>query len=122
MSDKTILIIEDSYSSQLLLEHTLRFAGYKSQLALNVNEAIKLIKDKIPDLIILDLNMPELSGFDFLEMKGKLNIEKIPVIVVSALDSHESIQHSKDLGVSCFISKPVKLDLVVEKVKSLIGD
>lgn len=117
---RTILIIEDSYTSLVLMQDTFRLEGYETQLAVGVKEAIELINKKIPDLIILDLNMPEISGYDFLGMKKQLRIERVPVIVVSALDSPESIQKAKDLGASEFISKPVKLKLVIEKVKALI--
>ncbi len=117
---RTILIIEDSYTSLVLMQDTFRLEGYETQLAVGVKEAIELINKKIPDLIILDLNMPDISGYDFLGMKKQLKIERIPVVVVSALDSPESIQRAKDLGASEFIRKPVKLKLVIEKVKALI--
>ena len=74
MDTKTILIIEDSYTSLLLLENTLKLEGYETQLALSVKEAIELITKQIPDLIILDLNMPEISGYDFLNMRDQLKI------------------------------------------------
>lgn len=118
---KTVLIIEDSYTSLVLMQDTFRLEGYETQLAVGVKEAIELINKKIPDLIILDLNMPEINGYDFLGMKEELKIERVPVIVVSALDSPESIQRAKALGASEFISKPVKLKLVIDKVKALIG-
>ena len=120
MDQKTILIVEDSYSSLLLMDHTLRFSGYLTQLASGVKEAIEIIHSKIPDLIILDLNMPEITGYDFLKMRDDLNIKKIPVIVVSALDSQDSIDYAKGLGASYLIPKPVKLDLVNEKIKELL--
>ena len=120
MKNKTILIIEDSYTSFLLIAETLKFEGYETQLANDVKEALTLIDKKIPGLIILDLNMPEITGYDFLRMRNQLKIEKVPIIVVSALDSPESINQAKSLGASDFIPKPVKLNLVVEKVKALI--
>jgi DNA-binding response OmpR family regulator len=120
MDKKTILIIDDSYSSLLLMDYALKKEGYNTQVALNVQEAIEVIKKNIPDLIILDLNLPEISGYDFLRMKVEVKIEGIPIIVVSALDSHDSVQLSKNLGASDFISKPINLDLVNEKIKALI--
>ena len=120
MDRKTILIVDDSYTSLLLMDNTLRFAGYSSQLALSVQEAIDLIRGKIPDLIILDLNLPEVSGYDFLKMRDDLNIAKIPVIVVSALDSLDSIQYAKELGAVDFVSKPIKIDLVLNMIASYL--
>ena len=121
MENKTILIIEDSYTSYLLLAETLKFEGYETLFAEDVKKALSLIVEKTPDLIILDLNMPEITGYDFLKMRGQLGIENVPIIVISALDSTESINKVKSLGASDFVPKPVKLSLVVEKVKSLIA-
>jgi len=120
MDKKTILIIEDSYSSLLLMDYTIKGEGYDTQLAMDVKEAKEVIKKKKPDLIILDLNLPEISGYDFLKMKVEVKIEKTPIIIVSALDSPESIQLSKNLGASDFIAKPIKLDLIIEKIKALL--
>jgi len=120
MDQKTILIVEDSYSSLLLMDHSLRLAGFLTQLASGVKEAVEIIQGKIPDLIILDLNMPEITGYDFLKMRDDLNIKQVPVIVVSALDSQDSIEYAKGLGASYFIPKPVKLDLVNQKIRELL--
>ena len=120
MSKKRILIIEDSFTSFLLITETLKFEGYETLLAETVKEAITTINKEPPDLIILDLNMPEVTGYDFLKMRKELKIETIPIIVISAMDSPLSIQQAKAMGASEFISKPVKLDMVIEKVKSLI--
>ncbi len=119
-NNKTILIVEDSYTSFLLLAETLRFEGYETELASDVKEALNLISKKIPDLILLDLNMPEITGYDFLKMRDQLNIGDVPIIVISALDTPESISLTKELGASDFIPKPISLSLVVDKVKSLI--
>jgi DNA-binding response OmpR family regulator len=119
-AQKTILIVEDSYTSFLLLAETLRFEGFEAQMASDVKEALKLISKQVPDLILLDLNMPEITGYDFLKMRDQLNISNVPIIVISALDSPESVNKTKSLGAADFISKPVSLGLMVEKVKSLI--
>ena len=118
--NKNILIIEDSYTSFLLLAETMKFEGFEAHMAADVKEAIGLIEKEIPDLILLDLNMPELTGYDFLKMRDELKIQHVPVIVISALDSRESIEKTLALGASDFIPKPVKLNLLVEKVKALI--
>ncbi|MFO7658028.1 MAG: response regulator, partial [Bacteroidales bacterium] len=69
---------------------------------------------------LLDLMMPNISGFDFLKMKSELNLESIPVIVVSAFDSPESVQKAKELGINEFIPKPYKIDHIVEVVNKYI--
>jgi CheY-like chemotaxis protein len=71
MPDKTILIIDDSNTSVLLMDYALKHAGYKTLPTFSVKEALSRMKKTDPDLIILDLSMPEISGFDFLSMIRK---------------------------------------------------
>jgi len=117
---KRILVIEDSLTSLLLIDHALKKEGYEIKLASSINEAIKSIKVRAPEIIVLDLNMPGLTGYDFLEMRKQMNIEKVPVIVVSALDSQESIARTKALGVTEFMAKPLKVEMFLAKIKALI--
>jgi DNA-binding NtrC family response regulator len=119
---KKILIIDDSNTALLLMEYALKESGYETQVASTVKEALRLIGINIPDLIMLDLSMPEISGFDFLEMKSELHIEKIPIIIVSAYDSLESIEKTRSLGAVDFIAKPIKLDAMMEKIRQFLKE
>ncbi len=118
--NKTILIIDDSSTSLMLLEYSLKSAGFNPVLASSVSEARKILSKSKPVLILLDLFMPKVSGYDFLKMKSELKIKDIPVIVVSAYNSSESIQLTMDLGASEFIAKPFKIEHVVETVKRYV--
>jgi len=119
-STKSILCIDDSNTTLMLLEHVLTGAGYKVVLASNIDEALNQIRTQSPDLILLDLSMPDISGYDFLKMRVELNIEKIPVIIISAFDSKESISSTKELGAVEFISKPIKINKVLETIASYL--
>jgi len=114
---KKILIIDDSNTALVLMEYALKEAGYISLVASSVKEATHLIASQLPDLILLDLSMPEISGYDFLKMKGELHIDHIPIIIVSAYDSIESIELTRNLGAVDFIAKPIRLDAMMEKIK-----
>lgn len=118
---KKILCIDDSNTSLLLLGYTLTNAGYKPISATNVEEAIQIIKSETPDLILLDLSMPEVSGYDFLKMRSDLEIESIPIIVISAYDSRESVKSTQDLGATDFITKPIKIEFVLQKIKQYLA-
>jgi CheY-like chemotaxis protein len=118
---RKILCIDDSNTALLLLEYALGEEGYETLLAASVNEAIKLVGSQKPDLILLDLSMPEISGYDFLKMRNQLKIEDVPVIIISAYDSKDSIASTRNLGAVDFISKPIKIDSVVEKIKSIFN-
>jgi DNA-binding response OmpR family regulator len=114
---KTILIIDDSNTTLILLEWTLKNEGYKILIAPSVEEARKIIDKNKPDLILLDLFMPEVSGYDFLKMKGELDINEIPIIVVSAYDNKESVNLTRDLGAAEFVPKPFNIQNIVDTVK-----
>ena len=118
--NKTILIIDDSNTSLVLLEWTLKEEGYNTLLAASVAEARKIIMTKKPDLILLDLFMPEVSGYDFLKMKSDLNIKEVPIIILSAYDSPESVKQTLDLGANEFMAKPFNLKQIVQTIKKYL--
>jgi DNA-binding NtrC family response regulator len=117
---KKILIIDDSNTALLLMEYALKEAGYISLAASNVKEATKLMEKHSPDLILLDLSMPEISGYDFLKRKNELHIDHIPIIIVSAYDSVESIELTRNLGAVDFIAKPIRLDAMMDKINTYL--
>lgn len=117
---KKILCIDDSSTALILLDYALNEAGYQVISANNVEEAIQHIKAQIPDMILLDLSMPSISGYDFLKMKDQLNLGKVPIIVISAYDSPESIETSQKLGAVDFISKPIKIEMILAKINSYL--
>ena len=85
---KTILVVEDEASLRVLLEHELIEMGYAVLLSANGKEAIKAIRKKTPDLVILDIMMPEMDGLETL--REILNEEKkIPVIINSAYSHYK---------------------------------
>jgi DNA-binding response OmpR family regulator len=118
---KSILIIDDSNSALLLMDWILQNEGYETFAVPGVKEGIEVLKDHSPDLIILDLQMPVISGYDFLKMKNSMAIEKVPVIIVSAVDSKDSVDLTKNLGANDFIAKPLKPKLLIELVKKYLG-
>ncbi len=118
---KNILCIDDSNTALLLLEHALGEAGFEAVLATSVEQAIGIIDTQKPDLVILDLSMPEVSGYEFLQMRKQLKIEDVPVVVISAFDSKDTIDTVRNLGAADFISKPIKIDSVIEVIKKFLG-
>lgn len=118
---KSILIIDDSSTALILLEWSLRQEGYDTFIAASVAEAQRIILRNKPDLILLDLFMPEISGYDFLKMKPELNLQDVPVIVVSAYDNKESVKLTLDLGAAEFLSKPFTVAKVAAMVKKYLG-
>jgi len=119
---KTILVIDDSSTNIILLEAVLSSKGYTIATALSAKEAFHLITKSLPDLILLDLLMPRINGFDFLkEIKINEHTRKVPVIVVSALTDSDNIQKVINLGAIDFVKKPVDIQKLVEMVQKVIS-
>jgi len=118
--NKTILIIDDSATTLILLEWSLKEKGYDTQLAASVNEAQNAIRIKKPDLILLDLSMPVVSGYDFLKMRSELSLQETPIIVVSAFDDKESLKLVKDLGATEFIAKPFTISNILASLEKYL--
>jgi len=120
-NEKNILVVDDSTTNIVLLEAILDEKGYKIYTALNVKEAYSIIAKHHPDLILLDLLMPKISGFDFLkEIKKNKNTKDTPVIIVSALADEENIERILNMGAVDFVKKPIDLQYLVNKVESLL--
>ncbi len=122
MSEKNILVIDDSSTNVVLLNAVLAQHGYEVTSALNAQEAYKLVDRQKPDLILLDLLMPEISGFDFLEqIKKDRDLQDIPVVIVSAVGTKENIRQTMEMGAVHFISKPVNVDELLNTVSRLLS-
>jgi two-component system, cell cycle response regulator DivK len=116
-----ILVVDDSTTNIVLLEAILDEKGYHIDTALNAKEAFASITKQPPDLILLDLLMPKISGFDFLEQLRNNEVTKnTPVIVVSALTDEENVNKIMGMGAIDFVKKPIDLQYLVEKVDSVL--
>ena len=121
MSKKiSVLIVEDDKSIMNAYKYKFDEVGFKVMVANNGDEALRLIKKNIPDIILLDILMPVKDGFETLvELKQNKNWQKIPVIVASNLGEEKDIAKAFKLGADEYIVKS-KLSLgdLVEKIKA----
>jgi len=116
-----ILVIDDSTTNVVLLEAVLDGKGYNINTALNAKEAYKILAGEDHDLILLDLLMPKISGFDFLEEFRKDDKNKdVPVIVISAVTDKVTVDKIMEMGATDFIKKPVDIGNLVEKVQTYL--
>ena len=117
--EKKILVVDDSNTNVVLLEAVLASKGYGTLKALSVEEAIKILSRETPGLILLDLLMPKVNGYEFLvNIKRNESTRNIPVIIISAVTDTREIQKSKMLGADDYIEKPVNLDVLLTKIES----
>ncbi len=119
---KNVLIIEDDRFLSSLIKARLEKDGFSTPQAFDGEEGIGALKKEKPDLIVLDLIMPKVSGFEVLEaisLDPQLN--KIPVVILSNLAQDSDIEKAKSLGATeYFVKVRVSIDDLVNKVKNII--
>jgi CheY-like chemotaxis protein len=121
-SNPVILVIDDSNTNVVLLEAILSGMGYLIETAMSVKEANQIMAKQLPDLILLDLLMPKVNGYDFLkEIKADEKTMNIPVLVISAVTDAENIRKTLAMGAVDYIKKPVDIQTLVEKVKVILN-
>jgi len=121
---KKILIIEDEEILLNLLKNKLSEIGYEVSIAKDGVTGLKAIKEIVPDLILLDLIMPEMGGFELLEKRQEdESIKGIPIIIISNSGQPVELDKAKRLGVSDWLIK-TEFDPreVIEKVVAQIGE
>ncbi len=111
---KSILVVDDDQSLRELLRLHLTNAGYEVNTASDGIEAGYAVLRSPPDLIITDVNMPHMDGYQFIEaLKSDKTLPSIPVIFLTSLDD---VARGKDLGAVGYITKPVRSDKLLAVV------
>jgi adenylate cyclase len=103
-----LLVADDNKVNRLLMQRSLELQGHRVTLALNGREALDMLKRETFDLLLLDIEMPEMNGFQVLEhLKADLQLRDLPVIVTSSLESVDDVVRCIELGAEDYLSKPV---------------
>jgi len=114
-----ILVAEDESSLNDLLQDALRMNGYETISAKHGLEALRLIREQKPDLVILDINMPQLDGFGVIEKLRNEN-NNVPVIVLTARDQRDDKSIGFGLGADDFVTKPFGLEELLMRVAAVL--
>ena len=119
---KTFLIIEDDKFLRELITQKLIKEGYETSEAIDGEEGIKKIKEEKPDLVLLDLILPGIDGFEVLsKMKEDLALAQIPVIILSNLGQKEDVERGLKLGaVDYLIKAHFTPGEIIEKIKNAL--
>jgi len=119
--NKNVLIVDDSNTNNILLENILLGEGIQSSIAYNGIEAIEIATTEKPDLILLDIMMPEKDGFTvFSELKDNIETKSIPVVFITARNDSELKQKALNAGAIDFIEKPINVNYVIDLVKRIL--
>jgi two-component system, sensor histidine kinase RpfC len=118
-----VLVAEDDPTNQRVLQSILERAGHGVRLAANGEEALDVLENERFDAIIMDLNMPELGGLDavrtyrFIDPEGS----QVPVIMLSADVTPETMKECREAGVDAFLPKPVEARRLLDEIAALLG-
>jgi len=116
-----ILIIEDEKELREIIKYNLENNGFGVQESSNANDALILMEDYLPDLILLDLMLPGLKGENFLTLiKKNAKYKSIPVIIISAKNKEEDIVKAIESGADDYLVKPFSLKVLVAKINAII--
>ena len=115
----SILIVDDEWMNRELLEAYLTMGGYKVKLANSGEIALAMIEEELPDLVMLDIRMTGISGFEVcMQIRTNDRTRAIPVLMVSALESEEDRMQAAQMGADGFIAKPFNSASILEQIKS----
>jgi DNA-binding response OmpR family regulator len=117
-----ILIVDDEPDTVGLIEITLKPAGYLLDRAFSGSEALNKIKEEAYDLILLDVMMPEISGFDVVRILHEQNKPIPPIIFLTARSTQEDIQTGDVLGASAYLVKPATRGKLLDAINAALYD
>ena len=114
-----ILIIDDESTHLLLLQTILQDEGYNTEITENPQKGLELLKNNNYQVLILDIMMPGMDGFEVLEkIRKDKQLKKLHVIIISAKTDSWSIKNAMDRGAFDYLTKPINIQDVKNKVKS----
>lgn len=118
---KVILIIEDDETMRSAMKRIFEAESYVVKMASDGSELATALDDVPPDLIILDIGLPWMNGFELAQLlKEHKDLKKIPLVFVSGKTSDEDVQKAFDLGADDFIKKPFDIDKLRKTVQTLL--
>jgi CheY-like chemotaxis protein len=118
---KTILIADDKATGRELVRTVLEKSGYTVMEAANGVDAVRCAREQRPDLIILDLHMPDLDGFGVIqELRRDESFKATPIVALTASAMYGDRERAMSLGFTGYITKPIRLSALREEVERLL--
>ncbi len=120
---KTVLIVDDEPNILLSLEFLMKQAGYAVRTAEDGEQALDIVREATPDLVLLDVMMPRKDGFQVCqEIRKSHDASSIRIVMLTAKGRDSEQQRGLELGADAYITKPFSTQDVVHKVRQLLGD
>ena len=115
-----ILLVEDNMDLQQINQRLLEKRGYNTRLAMNLSEARVALAVSAPDLIVLDIELPDGSGLDFVRELRERENSDVPVLFLTVLTTKEDILHGLKSGGDDYLTKPYDFDILLTRVEALL--
>lgn len=126
MSDsekKCILVIDDDAMNREVMEAFLSSENYDVLLASNGEDGLASANQNLPDAIVLDIRMPDMSGFDVCQqLKSETSTGSIPIMIVSGFDDKKDIERGKEVGADDFLTRPFDGDDLLARVRRMVSN
>ncbi|MFD2237693.1 response regulator [Aureimonas populi] len=120
---KTVMIVEDNELNMKLFRDLIEAHGYRTVQTRSGLTAVDLARSERPDLILMDIQLPEISGLDVTrQLKADAELKAIPVIAVTAFAMKGDEERIRQGGCEAYISKPISVTHFIETIKTFLGD
>lgn len=120
---KTVLIVEDNELNMKLFHDLLEAHGYTILQSNHGREALQIVREKRPDLIIMDIQLPEISGLDVTKtIKADPDLKSIPIVAVTAFAMKGDEERIREGGCEAYLSKPISIARFLETVRTFLGE
>jgi CheY-like chemotaxis protein len=116
-----VLVVEDEPENQLAIQVILTVEGFEVVSVEDGRLALRMAKEQRPDLILLDVMMPEINGFEVLaQLRHDEEMKSIPVIMLTALAQRSDVAKAVEAGVDDYVAKPFEPDDLIERIRKAI--
>jgi len=121
LKSKSVLIVDDEEGLLGLLKHALEERGFEVFTANNAIEAGIEISSRLPALILMDIKMPGINGFQACEaLRKNAHTKDIPIIIISALSDEADINKARKMGLADYFIKPLDIEKLINRIKEII--
>ncbi|MGD9157375.1 MAG: response regulator [Desulfobacteraceae bacterium] len=122
-NDNHILVVDDSSTIRSIVKDALEKAGFRVTTAVNGKDALERIQANLPDLILCDIDMPEMNGIDLCnKVRTDPDLKAIPFVIMSANDNRATMRQLLERGVSAYLVKPFNMEQMVITIEKLLSD